>query len=242
MIFQNFGFNRQIVTAAAAGPTFNYVAGAYAIYDFGNTSSYGGSGATVYDVSGNSRDATLQNSPTWSSANSGSMEFTKASSQYMTYTGVIGASVTTMAFVKSKDTPNFSSYSSFPFFRGTNGLIFSLLINENVNLPFIWNGATGPTAINAIAWTGISVGVYNAYAFSLSNSTQKNYLNGSVLTSTNTYSRSDSASGTIGVANSDFASGTSNYLNGYMLGYLHYNFQLTDAEVAQNVAVFSSRY
>jgi hypothetical protein len=102
MIFQNFGFNRQIVTPAAAAPTFNYVAGAYAIYDFGNPSSYGGSGATVYDVSGNGRDATLINSPTYSSANSGSMEFTKTSSQYMTYTGVIGASSTFMAIVKSK--------------------------------------------------------------------------------------------------------------------------------------------
>lgn len=239
MIFQNFGFNRQKVTAATAPVTFNYVTGAYAIYDFGNSSSYGGSGATVNDVSGNSRNATLINSPTYSSTNGGSMEFTSASSQYMTYTGVIGAAVTTMAIIKSKDTPNWSSYSGYPTARFTNGMLFFMLTGENVDLPYRYNGASGPTALNAIAWTGLSIGVYNVYTFSMSNTTQKNYYNNSVKTATNTYTRTDSASNTIYVAYTD---SPTNYLNGYMLGYLHYNYQLTDAEVAQNVAVFSSRY
>jgi hypothetical protein len=97
------------------------------------------------------------------------------------------------------------------------------------------------SALNAIAWGGIDVDVYNAYAFSISNTTQKNYLNGSIKTATNSYSRSDSASSTIHVARG-VTPGADGYLNGYMLGYLHYNSQLTDAEVAQNVAVFSSRY
>jgi hypothetical protein len=239
MIFQNFGFNQNYpITAGAVGPTFNYVAGAYAIYDFGNASSYGGSGATVYDVSGNGRNATLINSPTYSSANSGSMEFTKTSSQYMTYTGVIGASSTFMAIVKSKDTPNFSSYSGYPIAQFTNGLFQMLLVGENVALTWVYNGASN-TSLNSIATTGIDVDVYNVYTFSVSNTTQKQYLNNTVKTATNSYSRSDSASNTIGVANGGSLGG---FLNGYMLGYLHYNFQLTDAEVAQNVAVFSYRY
>jgi hypothetical protein len=241
MIFQNFGFNRQKVNVAAGAPAPNYVAGAYAIYDFGNTSSYGGTGATVYDVSGNSRNATLIASPTWSSANGGAMEFTNTSSQYMTYTGVIGAASTYMAIVKSKNTPNWNSYSGYPSANFTNGLLSLMLINENVQLPYIYNGASGPTSINSIAFTGLSIGVYNVYTFSVSNTTQKNYLNSTIKTATNTYTRSDSASSTIRVAAGD-GSFVNGFLNGYMLGYLHYNFQLTDAEVAQNVAVFSSRY
>lgn len=239
MIFQNFGFNRQIVTAAAAPAAPNYVAGAYAIYDFGYSTSYSGTGATVYDVSGNSRNATLINSPTWSSANSGSMEFTKTSNQYMEYTGVIGASSTFMAIVKSKDTPNFSSYSCYPSAKFTNGLFPTLLINENVALTWVFNGASD-AAINSIATTGIDVDVYNVYTFSVSNTTQRQYLNNTKKTSTNSYSRSDSASSTIGIAIGN--STVPGYLNGFILGYLHYNFVLTDAEVAQNVAVFSSRY
>ena len=238
MIFQNFGFNRQKVTAAA-GPTFNYVAGAYAIYDFGNTSSYAGTGATVYDVSGNGRNATLINSPTYSSANGGIMDFTRASSQYMTYTGVIGAAVTTMAIIKSKDTPNWVGFSGYPTARFTNGMIFFMLDGEAVDLPYYYSGASGPTSINSIAWTGLTINVFNAYTFSLTNSSQKNYYNNSVKTSTLSLSRSDSASSTIRVATAD---GGTDFLNGYVMGYLHYNFQLTDAQVAQNVAVFSSRY
>ena len=80
MIFQNFGFNRKKVSAA--GPTFSYPAGAFAIYDFGNPASYSGTGATVYDVSGNSNNGTLFNSPTWSSTNGGILNLASASSQY----------------------------------------------------------------------------------------------------------------------------------------------------------------
>lgn len=43
--------------------------------DAGNSSSYSGSGSTWTDLSGNSNNATLVNSPTFSSANQGSIEF-----------------------------------------------------------------------------------------------------------------------------------------------------------------------
>lgn len=43
--------------------------------DAGNSSSYSGSGSTWYDISGNGRNATLYNSPTYSSLNSGYLTF-----------------------------------------------------------------------------------------------------------------------------------------------------------------------
>jgi hypothetical protein len=43
--------------------------------DAGNLASYSGSGSTWFDISGNSRHATLENSPTWSSSNQGFFTF-----------------------------------------------------------------------------------------------------------------------------------------------------------------------
>ena len=216
---------------------YNYVGGAYVIYDFGNPSSYGGSGATVYDVSGNSNNATLINSPSFSSNNGGIMDFTGASSQYMTYTGVIGAASTYMAIVKSKDA-NWAGYPAFPEARRDNGIINDLIDGSTDVGLFSYNGSIGPTALYDIWWS-TTPNQWNTFSFSISNSSQKQYYNSSVKTVTNAYSRTDSASGTINVCKD---SGIGSTLNGYLMGYLHYNFQLSDSEIAQNIAVFSSRF
>lgn len=50
--------------------------------DAGNRASYPGSGTTWTDLTGNSRNATLINGPTFNSANGGSIQFTSASSHY----------------------------------------------------------------------------------------------------------------------------------------------------------------
>lgn len=50
--------------------------------DAGDRSSYPGSGTTWTDLTGNSRNATLINGPTFNSANGGSIQFTSASSHY----------------------------------------------------------------------------------------------------------------------------------------------------------------
>lgn len=52
--------------------------------DAGNNYSYGGSGTTWYDVSGNSFNATLINSPAYTSDNGGVLNWASASSQYAT--------------------------------------------------------------------------------------------------------------------------------------------------------------
>ena len=49
-----------------------------------NPRSYPRSGTTWYDLSGNSRNATLFNVPTFSSSNSGSLGFSSSSLQYGT--------------------------------------------------------------------------------------------------------------------------------------------------------------
>ena len=67
-------------------PTSAYVTGGLLLYlDAGNTSSYNGSGTTWYDLSGNSRNATLINTPTYdSSTNGGLFSFNDAQFEHAT--------------------------------------------------------------------------------------------------------------------------------------------------------------
>jgi hypothetical protein len=61
--------------------------------DAGNTSSYPGSGSTWFDISGNGYNMTLTNSPTFSSANGGVLQF-NGSNQYGSLTSLNYASTT----------------------------------------------------------------------------------------------------------------------------------------------------
>lgn len=70
MIFQNFGFNRIIIPEAATGGVV--ISGLQAYYDAGNVS--GISGTTLFDLSGNSRDATLTGDIAYSGSNGGVLD------------------------------------------------------------------------------------------------------------------------------------------------------------------------
>jgi len=67
--------------------------------DAGNSGSYSGSGATWTDLSGNSRNGTLQSTPSYSSASGGILSF-NGSSQYVTAPSVRSELFTVEAWVK----------------------------------------------------------------------------------------------------------------------------------------------
>ena len=62
----------------------SYESGLLVKLDSGNSSSYSGAGSTWFDLSGNFNNATLINSPTYSSAYSGILQFDDASLEYAT--------------------------------------------------------------------------------------------------------------------------------------------------------------
>ena len=249
MIFQNFGFNRVIPKAAASA--YNYPAGAYAIFDFGNPSSYGGSGTTVNDVSGNGNNGTLVASPTYSSSNGGILQLQQASKQYITYSGTFTPTITTIFIWKNTDATN-QYYFGFPSARFNYGTINTLDKGGapyNKQLAIIPGSNSGAFQTYSAAYVGPSdIQIFHQYSTiiksnSTTSTTVTNYIDN--LSPTANETRNQNRTGTS-------ASGTtylgydppqgSQAANGYLMAYLHYNKELTTSEITQIYNIFSPRF
>jgi hypothetical protein len=233
-------------TTTTAGPTL--VSGYKVYFDFGNSSSYPGSGTTVTNLGsgGSAMNGTLVNGPTYSSANGGIMSFLRSSSQYLQFDTALSASFTTMAIVKHNGSStswgtSSNNYSGWPNIRGNDGFILTNAVDGNTNvLAIIWAGAgANVPAGNIISPSDIAV--FNSYAYTSNGSNEhKMYLNnGSAATSTNTYTRSNSGTITSYIG---YDQPNNGYLNGYVMAYLQYDRVLSAAEISQNYSVFSSRF
>ena len=226
----------------------NYVSGAKVIFDFGNPSSYSGTGTTVTNLGsgGSAMNATLVNTPTYLTTNGGVMSFASASQEYMQFDTALSASFTTMAIVKHNGSStswgtNASVYNGFPNIRGNNGFI---LTNNNSNdtlvLAILWNGAS--TIVPAANYVYPSnIAVFNSYAYSSNGTNEhKMYLNsGSAATATNSITRGNSATITSYIGRDVPNSG---YLNGQVMAYLQYDRVLTADEIKQNYDIFARRF
>jgi hypothetical protein len=110
--------------------------------DAGDSTSYPGSGATWYDISGNAKHATLINSPVYSSANGGILTFTAASSQYAEGP-YVGSSLSQWSMcVWAKVNANIALYASF----------FSDIYTSQINYTF--HGAGSGTQMQAGYYNG----------------------------------------------------------------------------------------
>jgi hypothetical protein len=226
----------------------NYASGAKVIFDFGNPSSYSGTGTTVTNLGsgGSAMNATLVNTPTYLTTNGGVMSFASASQEYMQFDTALSASFTTMAIVKHNGSStswgtNASVYNGFPNIRGNNGFI---LTNNNSNdtlvLAILWNGAS--TIVPAANYVYPSnIAVFNSYAYSSNGTNEhKMYLNsGSAATATNSITRGNSATITSYICRDVPNNG---YLNGEVMAYLQYDRVLTADEIKQNYDIFARRF
>lgn len=243
MIFQNFGFNQNYPIAA---PAFNYPAGAYVIYDFGNSSSYPGSGTDVFDVSGNGRNGSLRNGATWSSTNGGIVQLVQASSQYIDYGSQFTPDTSVVAIWKNTNA-TFAKDTGFPTRRVANGLMMAFLGGSKGFCPILFDASNnGNTYFNATT-TPSDITQWHQYAqvvtYSSPNTTATTYLDGNASSATETknFARSGtSASGTTYIG-FDNAVGD-RYANGYIMAYLHYNRALTTTELTNIYNIFSPRF
>jgi hypothetical protein len=254
MIFQNFGFNRQRVSAAAPTTTttstttvspYNYPAGAYAIYDFGNPASYGGSGATVNDVSGNSRNGTLVNSPTWTSTNGGILRLNNASSQRIDYTASFTPATSTVIIWKNFNS-TFTKDTGVPTFRGANGYMHAFLGGGKENVPILFNTSGGGSTFFFAGYVTTDITIWHQYAqvvtYSSPNTTATSYRDGNAFSATMTSNFNRSGTGT-GTAYIGFDNAVGDrYANGYIMAYLHYNSALTTTQLTDIYNIFSPRF
>jgi hypothetical protein len=239
--------DNSIFIPTAAAPT--YVSGATLIFDFGNTSSYPGSGTSVYDLSGNSNTGTLVNGPTFSSANGGVLDLTNTSSQYITTTFAFGQAFSVQVFFKSKDA-NFVKDSNFVGARANGGFAYWPQGGGKVILPFMYygSGGTSTTIVSGAEIDGGTLGVtltnFNAFSFTTNGTNNQvgywNTTNVGTDTATNdrTLYTQSPVTQYIGY---DTAVGD-RFLNGYLMAVLVYPFQLTSTQITQNYNLFSSRF
>jgi hypothetical protein len=253
MIFQNFGFNRQIVAAAAGGNTFNYPSGAFAIYDFGNPSSYSGTGTTVFDVSGNSNDGTLVNSPTFSSTNGGIMQFQQSSSQRIDYQGYMMNDVSAVVIWKNTDS-TFQKYSGWPCDRNAYGLVWTNDVDISPGnkqfVPIVGNNSGGLSTFSGTYVGPADITIFHQYSvtvdsISSTSTTVKTYIDeGTTNASQNdNWDRTGTPSTTPHTINVNHDNAVGDrYGNGYMMAYLHYNKVLTTTEIEDIYNNFSNRF
>jgi hypothetical protein len=203
--------------------------------DAGNASSYPGSGTTWTDLSGNSRDGTLTNGPTYSGTNGGSIVF-DGTNDYVQCTGSL--TVTAATFVTwIRRNGNQGQYDGILFSRGTNttGMNFQ----ASNQLGYHWNDAG-----NTYNWqSGLTIpdATWCMIAISVTSTAATAYLcqTSGTTTATNTVNHSSSLLNDIKLAVDDAAA---RYFNGNIAIALLYNIALSAGQVSTNFEADRGRF
>ena len=203
--------------------------------DAGNASSYPGSGTAWTDLSGNNRDGTLTNGPTYSGTNGGSIVF-DGSNDYVQCTGSL--TVTAATFVTwIRRNGNQGQYDGILFSRGSNttGMNFQ----TSNQLGYHWNDAgntynwqSGLTIPN-LTWCMIAVSVTSTAATAYLCQT------GGTTTATNTVNHSSSNLNDIKLAQDDAGN---RFFNGNIAIAQLYNIALSAGEISQNFEADRARF
>lgn len=233
-------------TVVVPAPPPVVTAGLQVYLDAGNVTSYGGSGTTWYDISGNSRNATLVNTPTYDSVtNGGLFSFDDASFEYATIPDIGTLSVFTVeAWCRiHKSLTGKVTMVVGNQFNGTSDLNYSIGTNRaaaSYNMTFglfdgAWYNVNG-FAASLNVWYHL-VGTYDG-------STLKFYNNGTLDTQLSRSGGSPASGGEIRIARrwDDVANSSTNFFDGDISIIRIYNAALTAAQVGQNYEAQKSRY
>jgi hypothetical protein len=201
--------------------------------DAADRNSYLGSGTTWTDLSGRGNTGTLVNTPTYSSANGGSLSF-NGSNQYVNCGNATNLQITVGTISAWFNANNGNS--------GYNGIIakqnaWALFVADNILNTFDWgNGAERSTGITV----GNSTWNYAAMTFTETVGTPSNnaiiYLNGNPVLTTTVRHSNHTVQVQIGEAN------FSQIFGGNIAQASIYNRALTAAEVQQNFNALRGRF
>jgi hypothetical protein len=206
--------------------------------DAGQTTSYPGTGTTWTDLSGNGRNGTLTNGPTFSTTNGGSIVF-DGTNDYVQCSGSLTVTAATfVAWIRRDGTQ--TDYDGIFFTRGTN--VTGLNIFPTDKLGYHWNQSyydfdSGLT-IPDLTWCMVALSVTSTGATL--------YLcqpNG-ITTATNAVSHTSSVLDNIQIAQDDTVAlfGISRFFKGNVAAAQLYNRALSLAEIVQNYNALQSRY
>lgn len=203
--------------------------------DAGNASSYSGSGTAWNDLSGNSRNGTLTNGPTYSSADGGSIVF-DGSNDYVQCSGSL--TVTAATFVTwIRRNGNQGQFDGILFSRGTSVTGMDFQVSNQI--AYTWNNA-----INTYSWqSGLIVpdATWCMIAVSVTSTAATAYLcqSGGTTTATNTVNHSSSLINDIKIARDEFST---RYFTGNIAIAQLYNIALSAAQVSQNFQADRTRF
>ena len=203
--------------------------------DAGNASSYPGSGTAWTDLSGNSRDGTLTNVPTYSATNGGSIVF-DGSNDYVQCTGSL--TVTAATFVTwIKRNGSQGTYDGILFSRGTNTTGMNFFSSNQ--LGYHWNDSS--STYNWSSGLTIPDATWCMIAVSVTSTAATAYLcqTSGTTTATNTVNHSSSVLNDIKIAVDDAAA---RYFNGNIAIAQLYNIALSADQVSQNFAADRARF
>ena len=211
--------------------------------DAGQTASYPGSGTTWTDLSGNGKNYTLTNGPTYSSSNGGIITFAGASSQYAT-------SATTLF-----NSTTFNTYTMNLWAYPTGaGNFVSVLGQATINTGYHYSAIEISAAgvikfgqwIGSMATIATSTQSLNAWynlVITYNGTTATAYVNGVSVGSTNIIWSSPGANTFMALMAIDTTNmGTGAYASGSLGAFMVYNRGLTADEVTTNFNALRSRY
>ena len=203
--------------------------------DAGNASSYPGSGTAWTDLSGNNRDGTLTNGPTYSGTNGGSIVF-DGSNDYVQCSGSL--TVTAATFVTwIKRNGSQGQYDGILFSRGANTTGMNFQVSNQ--LGYHWNDAG-----NTYNWqSGLTIpdATWCMIAVSVTSTAATAYLcqTGGTTTATNTVNHSSSNLNDIKIAQDDAGN---RFFNGNIAIAQLYNIALSAGEISQNFEADRARF
>jgi hypothetical protein len=203
--------------------------------DAGNASSYSGSGTTWTDLSGNSRDGTLTNGPTYSATNGGSIVF-DGTDDYVQCTGSL--TVTAATFVTwIRRNGNQGQYDGILFSRATNTTGMDFQVSNQ--LGYTWNDAG-----NTYGWqSGLILPnlTWCMVAISVTSTAATAYLcqTSGITTATNTVNHASSLINDIKIARDEFST---RYFTGNIAIAQLYNIALSADQISQNFAADRGRF
>ena len=203
--------------------------------DAGNASSYPGSGNNWNDLSGNGRNGTLTNGPTYSATNGGSIVFDGTNDYVQCLGSLTVTAATFVAWIKRNG--NQGQYDGILFSRGTSvtGMDFQL----SNQIAYTWNNA-----VNTYNWqSGLIVPdlTWCMVAVSVTSTAATAYLcqASGITTATNTVSHASSVLDDIKIAYDD---ATIRYFTGNIAIAQLYNTALSAGQISQNFAVDRARF